>query len=246
MEKQIAASNGTLTNDEIFTDYSKAYDLMLQINPAYQKLLDQFRAEISELQIEKSKKIRILDVGAGTGNFSAIVQEIYPNAEIHFIEPNISMIRKAESKLNPRKLFVHNMDFQQFTEDENTFDIIICIHALYLMKNPKMQIPKFQSLLKNSGILIICDIGKRIGILDWSIYIYGRLLLTQGYRTMKKYINLTKAIKTANTSIQRNQKNGVYWKHNLDQFSTFLKPFFTIKKAFNTYRNHSRFIVATR
>lgn len=243
MVNQILSSPSQLVNDFIFDDYSKAYDLMLTINPAYQLLLRQFEESLLELKINKNKALKVLDIGAGTGNFSRIIQDHFPFAHIDILEPNEPMSQCAKAKLDPKKTTIINREFQQF-EPEKKYDLIICIHALYLMKNPKLQIPKIKFHLKKTGNIMICDIGKTINVINWSFYIYGRILLKEGFSKMKTCIEQTMAIKKANISIQNNQKEGIYWNHNLKQFRSFLEPFFKIKKSFNTYRNHSRFVVA--
>ncbi len=244
MVNQVLPSPTQELNNFIFDDYSQAYDLMLTINPAYQKLLGQFEQALLELKLPSNQAIRVLDIGAGTGNFSQIVQKHFPMAIIDFLEPNAPMISCARAKLNLHQVHIIEQEFQKF-ETKQHYDLIICIHALYLMKNPKLQLPKINQLLHKTGHLILCDIGKTIGVLDWSMYIYGNIWWQEGFQKMRDCIRQTMAIKKANISIQKNQRKGIYWRHNLKQLMSYLEPFFIIKKAFNTYRNHSRFIVAS-
>lgn len=229
----------------IFDDYSLAYDLLLEVSPPYQQLQQYLKDALKYLFIDPLAEIRVLDIGAGTGNFSRVVLDCFPNATIDIVEPNRPMLERAYDKLQDGKVTGYNMTFQEF-KYKQSYDLVICFHALYLMDCPKLQIPKFGDILCPKGHLIICDIGKKINVLDWSIYLFGKLYFKYGWKQSMHYFKIAKAITTSNKKISKLQSQGQSWVHSLSEFNAHIRPFFSIQQSFKCYRGYSNFIVGIK
>ncbi len=89
---------------------------------------------------------RILDVGAGTGDFLIVAKE--NDFEIFGVEPNL----KAKQKAKQKGVYLKNSldDFEN-----STFDVITLWHVLEHLPNLDEQVLKISKLLSENGILII-------------------------------------------------------------------------------------------
>jgi|GEM_PF-5017509 len=238
---QTLTTTTQLQNDQIFDDYSQSYDMMLELNPAYQELQMLFKSQLQKLSIDRSKAIKVLDIGGGTGNFSVLVKEIFPNAQITLLEPNRGMIDRAKTKLPSRSMDYDTTAFEKW-DSSIKYDLVICIHALYLMPNPKLLIPKIAGHLAPGGNAIICDIGKPINVLNWSIYLFRKLIVKYSLEETLAYFRKGKQITKANKKISALQRKKNPWKHNLSQFKLYFSQYLIVDEGFSCYRGYSNFI----
>jgi len=112
-----------------FDSYSRKYDMLLTYSPPYQEIGKRIVSALQE-QYDREDRFTVLDIGGGTGNFSKKVQDAFPNVVIHLLEPNAHMSAIAQQKLD--NISFLNTPFEQF-ESTQQFDVILCVHALYLM-----------------------------------------------------------------------------------------------------------------
>ncbi|MGY5845957.1 class I SAM-dependent methyltransferase [Salegentibacter sp. HM20] len=101
--------------------------------------------KISWIQ-EYFPKAKILDVGAGTGDF--LIEAKKQNFEIYGIEPGREARKRAEEK--GLQLFEK---LEMLTQDN--FDVISLWHVLEHLPDPEAEILNFKRLLKQNGILVI-------------------------------------------------------------------------------------------
>jgi SAM-dependent methyltransferase len=117
---------------------------------------------LKEIKTLKDKNL-ILDVGAGSGDIFLKIEKKFKNYVA--IEPGEKMFKILKKLKNPRiKLF--NIKWNEFykkysKEYEGKFDMIILVHAIYFLKNPKGELNKMMKLLKKGGKLIIIIGGSR-------------------------------------------------------------------------------------
>ena len=69
--------------------YARTYDMLLNYNPFYQKLRKEVIEYTKDWPIQADDMI--LDLGAGTGNYSLALAAQFPEAQILHIEPNEGM-----------------------------------------------------------------------------------------------------------------------------------------------------------
>lgn len=238
---QTLTTTTVIENDEIFTDYSKAYDMMLKINPAYQELQSLFKLQLQKLQISKNAPIKVLDIGGGTGNFSVLVKEYFPNCQITLLEPNSGMIDRAKTKLPSKSMDYDTTPFEKW-DTSIKYDLVICMHALYLMPNPKLLIPKIVEHMAPGASALICDIGKPINVLSWSIYLFQKLIVRYGLNETINYFRQGKQISEANKKISKLQRKKNPWEHNLSQFKLYFSQYLTVHDGFSCYRGYSNFV----
>ena len=92
---------------------------------------------------------KVLDVGAGFGLFSSILQS-NANFKVDLIEP--------EQKLhyvNKLKFLLYKTTFEKYKSKEKKYDCILMMDVLEHFSNPIANLEKAKSLLKADGILVV-------------------------------------------------------------------------------------------
>jgi len=227
-----------------FDEYSKKYDMLLQYSPPYQEIGKFIIIELQKIYSPEAK-FSVLDIGGGTGNFSKIVTDEFPNAIIHLLEPNDKMLAIAKHKLRDTKSTYSKVSFQNF-KNSNKYDILLCVHALYLMPSSITLIPYFQKFMQQETRLIICDIGKVINVFDWTLFLFNENRRKHGLLKAIQIIKTASEIKKSNREIAKNQKNGQLWQHNLQGFKNYFEEYYQIQTAFTCYRGCSNFLVCQK
>src|ERR1700689_3195308 len=69
-----------------WTAYAQVYDLMAENNPAYQEILLRCLETIAHWNLPPGS--RIIDLGAGTGNFSVRIAQALPQCRILHVDAN--------------------------------------------------------------------------------------------------------------------------------------------------------------
>lgn len=101
----------------------------------------------------------ILDVGAGTGIFSALVKEKYPNAQISLIDLSENMIEKAKARFQDDSAISYMIADYTSYDFQTKFDFVISslsIHHLTDAQKEKLY-RKVYNLLNEEGIFINAD-----------------------------------------------------------------------------------------
>lgn len=76
--------------------YAAVYDLMAEINPAYQELVDAYRRFATQLWLHPDDLL--LELGAGTGNFSLVAADEWPKCRVLHVDANEGMNDQARRK----------------------------------------------------------------------------------------------------------------------------------------------------
>ena len=241
MATTLSTDYAHLDCNSIFTSYAEAYDLLLEISPPYQELLSLTNDYIEKYIVDLSDGKKFLDIGAGTGNFSNLLVKQRNPTEIHLLDCNDNMLAQASTKINSPYIIKHCTTFDAFIP-KVSYDVVFCFHTLYLMRSPKLMIPKMRQAIDKDGILIICDIGKPINVIDWTIYLFLQSVKKIGFKSTIELHKNCKNLIDSNSKIYRYQKS-TKWTHNLRQFRTHFEPFFEVLEAETVYRGYSNMLV---
>jgi len=227
-----------------FKDYSREYDNLLKYSTPYIKLMDTLTI-LLEKYLPVTKGLNVLDVGAGTGNISKVMEDTIQVENINkmvLVEPSDEMLSLARTKLNGNNIEYLPITFEEF-QSPNKFDLIVCIHALYLMPDPNSLINRFSEFMHSDSILIICDIGSEIKVNRWARHLLYTNSKRYGILTAIKALLANKEIKRANREISKKQRAGEIWSHTLDEFSSLFSDKYTILEKMNTFLGCSNLLV---
>jgi ubiquinone/menaquinone biosynthesis C-methylase UbiE len=129
------------------------------------KVSNEKKIQLREIlkNIKDLNKKSYLDVGSGVG-------DVFLDLSNHFeksvgVEPGDKMfpILKERAK-NKKTIKLYKNTWQEFyKKNKNKYDLITSIHSIYFFKDPKKEIKKMLSLLKNSGkLIIVCGDGSKL------------------------------------------------------------------------------------
>lgn len=196
--------------------YAATYDLLLEHNPAYQQLLEEFESFLAGVEAPGV----IYDLGGGTGNYAQLAARRFPDSAIYFVEPDLGMSRRAYEKLagHDNLAFIAS-PFQALAAPEPA-DLVICAHALYTMPDPQTRLVEMRRLLRPGGTLFLIDLGRPLDIGDWRSYLFGHLKQTLGIARALQILWRGREIAKQNKAIYQAQRDGRYWTHSSSEIAS--------------------------
>ncbi len=144
---------------EHFETEAKEFDgIIVKLIPYYQQMI---QALIDSIPYESNSKIRIIDLGCGTGTISQRISEKFPNSKIVCLDIASNMIDIAKYKLANHKDsdFIVG-DFSKI-ELEDKFDVVISSLALHHLETDyekKEFYAKIYEVLNNKGVFFNADV----------------------------------------------------------------------------------------
>jgi ubiquinone/menaquinone biosynthesis C-methylase UbiE len=102
-------------------------------------------------------KLRILDVGCGTGEISLLLAEM--GHEVTGIDLSEKMMEKGRIKANNRGLDIvfENGDAENPPFADDSFDVVVNRHLLWTLPHPQEAVRNWKRVLKEGGLVIIID-----------------------------------------------------------------------------------------
>lgn len=121
----------------------------------YWKLSDDLLWSILEKYISNNKTIKILELGAGTGNWAYKILSKYSNVSYTLVDFSQCMLKCAETKLSKYKDRVNiiNEDINKLSINEK-FDIVLSIYVLPFFHNLDKLVKIMSEHLNTGGIAI--------------------------------------------------------------------------------------------
>lgn len=223
-----------------WSTYATAYDLLSKYNPEYQELLRDFEAFLATV----STPDLIYDIGGGTGNYSEIAARACPRSEIRLVEPDAGMIGLAKDKLASHTNVHYDTLVIEDINATGTADLVICVHALYVMPAPERRLRDMRRLLRSGGYLYLVDLGRHMNVGDWRRYLFSRLKEEHGLVGALRIFWQGREIAKQNEHILKAQKEGVYWTHSGAEIASAVRAAgFEIVRQKSVYRGYSDLLV---
>lgn len=98
----------------------------------------------------------ILDVGTGSGDFVAVLKNVFPKAEITGIDPNKDSLIEAGKKY-PDVTF-SEMTSEKLEFEDNYFDLFSISMALHHLPDIQASLKEMQRVVKNGGWIIVNEL----------------------------------------------------------------------------------------
>jgi len=141
--------------EKYYDDRSKSYDSAF--NCLYFKVYDFITWKYIEPYLPSNPDALILDAAGGTGRWAIRIAE--KNRRIILMDMSDGMLRiaakKAEQSHLQDRITIKKGDITRTEFPNNTFDMILCEHALFLFREPDLVLRELSRILKKNGRLII-------------------------------------------------------------------------------------------
>jgi len=144
---------------------------------------------VNRITIDNPK--RIIDIGCGPGNSTAVLKEKYPNAYILGVDFSPNMIEKAKSE-HPDIDFMLFDASKDFNKLEGKFDIVFSNACIQWIPEHKKLINNMMSILSKGGIMAVqtpCQYEMPINTIVARVT--GSEKWKDKFSTQRKFYNLT-------------------------------------------------------
>jgi hypothetical protein len=223
------------------------YDLMAEINPAYQQLVTHCIDTARRWELRSGQVLA--DFCAGTGNFSIPLAWTLPGLTVLHIERNPDMMRRAETKA--RDAALHNWHAISLDLSLPTWPIpplagAVATHCIYTFPKPQDFIRRLCAHLDERGFIYACDVGRVFNLIDWAWFLVKASLASRGLLQTAKLLTATHLIRRQNQIIAKAQRTGAFWTHNLFQFRSCFEVdgMKALAEACDLYHGYDDLVVA--
>jgi ubiquinone/menaquinone biosynthesis C-methylase UbiE len=198
--------------------YASQYDLLAMYNPSYSENIELMRGLLAKYL--NGPPASILDVGAGTGNYLCALGTDYPSARLVHLDSDRVMCDIAKNKYETagfKEVGLVTAPVLEADFGDGTFDLIVCINALYAMPAREETLRKIRKWMSPDGWFFVIDFGRRVDMWDWSKHILGNIVRTKGVMEMVRFlISAGEMIRQHKKGL--GQAEGIYWLHSSEEF----------------------------
>ena len=228
--------------------YAYKYDLLLKYNPFYQRLHQEVLEAANQWAIRSGD--RIADVGAGTGNYSLMLAQLFPQAEILHIDNNEGMNEMAKAKQEAKGLdnfTIVKKGIEEVDFTDHSLQALVSVHALYTFPDPMAALRKMHRWLQPGGQAILVNAGRVVNVLDWQLAVGWQMVREHGLRKTLDIFRQGKEVSQQNAYIRQMQRNGVFWTHSHPEFCDAVEEAgFELILDRTTFRGVSDFVVVRK
>lgn len=253
MEKDVEVTSvytpTRVQQDEMNWDaYAIHYDLMCELNPSYQQNVETLLDHLAIWNLPADADI--CDLGAGTGNYIEAISKLVPNAHFTHLDFDNKMNQLALQKYERAQIRSVEIvsDFAQRVEfPPKTFDLVVCVNALYAISPQKQVLHKIHSWLKDDGRFFIIDFGRKQRTLDWAIYLFRESMKRNRVGRYTKALVEGREVLKQNRRSTKGQESGRYWLHSTSEFgNTLVDCGFVVDEITPCYRGYADLAVCRR
>lgn len=220
--------------------YATQYDLMAKYNPSYHENIEILRGGLDEWGI--SDQAQICDLGAGTGNYISALFRSRPQGSFTHVDFDSVMNEIAREKyrnVGLTDVSIHENYLQRADFPDESFDLIICVNALYAMSPREAILGKIRKWLKPDGVFFVIDFGRRFRMIDWGWYFISSMIKNHGVVECARFLISCAEIYRQNSRGSKNQQEGAYWLHSTNEFGKALSDAgFVVEDLRPCYRDY--------
>lgn len=228
--------------DEMDWDaYAEHYDMMCELNPSYQENLHALAKYVANWHLPDDANI--CDLGAGTGNYICLLRKLLPDASFTHIDFDGKMNELAAKKYKDQGIDSVRIvcEYAQRAEMETaSFDLILCVNALYAIAPQHQVLKKVRTWLKDDGRFFVIDFGRKQRTMDWAFYLFRESLKHRRIGTYVKALLQSREVIRQNRRSTKGQITGRYWTHSTSEFgNTLVDCGFEVEELFPCYRGYA-------
>ena len=202
--------------------YATQYDLMAKYNPSYHENIKILRSYIGEWNMAPTASI--CDLGAGTGNYICALAKDAPQRKYVHVDFDKIMNGIAQAKYEEAGLNVAIVEeyIQRLEFPPKSFDLILCVNALYAIQPQEAVLHKVRKWLKPGGKFFVIDFGRRARIFDWGWYMLKSVVKEHGILECSRLLANSVEVVRQNRKGSKTQQQGRYWLHSTLEFNRIL------------------------
>jgi 2-polyprenyl-3-methyl-5-hydroxy-6-metoxy-1,4-benzoquinol methylase len=118
-----------------------------------------------------SEECNVLDIGCGSGIYARTLA--LQGAHVQAIDISYAMLQIAQSYCHGLNVNFHQVSFEEYPEDGNTFDIVLGSFMLGYFSNLPLAFKKLRHLLKPSGFAVLSGLHPiRMSAIDTKDHAY--------------------------------------------------------------------------
>jgi ubiquinone/menaquinone biosynthesis C-methylase UbiE len=154
---------------EEFVRWSESYDRSILQWLLFGK---SHRALIKRIQaVAGSRRVRVLDVGCGTGLFASRIRQALPGAEVWGVDLVPEMLARGKPRwlYHAGTVFPVQGDSERLPFASGSFDFVTCANSFHHYPHQDRAVLEMQRVLRPGGRLLIID-GYRDAPWGWFIY----------------------------------------------------------------------------
>ncbi|MDZ7670536.1 MAG: class I SAM-dependent methyltransferase [Gammaproteobacteria bacterium] len=182
-------------------------------------------------------------MGRERGNYICALAKDLPKAAFYHVDADQKMNDVAKDKYaaaGVKNVEMHGVSALDAEFQPGSFDLIICVNALYAIHPPEEMLRQAKSWLKPDGVFFVIDFGRRTQMWDWSKYIFGSILREHGLmETIRFCINGMETYRQnrrGNTRVRRKEFIGFTPTEEFKE--ALVRAGFSIEKIQTCYRGY--------
>ncbi|MFB3889530.1 MAG: class I SAM-dependent methyltransferase [Candidatus Bathyarchaeia archaeon] len=141
--------------ESYYDEKAEKYDAVF--NTLYFKVYDAVTWRYLEPLVPANPDARVLDAGGGTGRWA--VRIAAKGCKVDLMDCSTGMLQVARARLKESRLegavALKKCDITKTEYADETFDLVVCEHALFLVENPDVLLGELRRILKKGAPLVI-------------------------------------------------------------------------------------------
>ncbi|MBD2243780.1 class I SAM-dependent methyltransferase [Nostoc sp. FACHB-888] len=143
---------------EAFNNAAADYDNLRRILiPCFDEF---YKTAVEIIPINRQASLKVLDLGAGTGLYSGMVQSVFPNAEFTLLDLAFEMLEKAQLRFSKMGKFPRLLIGNYVEVDlGDSYDLVISALSIHHLPdyNKKLLYQKIYNILNPGGMFVNAD-----------------------------------------------------------------------------------------
>lgn len=146
---------GLVNVESHYNEQSPSYDAVFDM--LYFRVYDKITWRYLEPYVPSSPDALVLDAAGGTGRWA--IQMAKKGCKVYLLDISEGMLNiakeKAEKERLQHRIITEKGDLKKLKYSDETFDLVFCEHALFLLDEPSVAIKEFARVLKTGAPLVI-------------------------------------------------------------------------------------------